>query len=230
MVINIMVPQYKERVIPHFVIKDKISALTHFIGFILSIVATPILLIKGALDNKGLLSLISYAVFLISMILLYGASSAYHSFNIGENNVKLRKLDHMMISILIAGTYTPLCVSLLSFKSGNKLLIAIWTLTVVSMILKAFWINSPRIISSLIYLMMGWTAITVLPELHSLLGDGGFRLLILGGILYSIGALIYAFKLPQLERNKEFKSHELFHLFILGGTLLHYLMIYFYVA
>ncbi len=229
MVINIMVPQTKEK--PHFIVKDRLSALSHFLGFIASIILSPVLLIKGALDSRSLVELVSYSVFTFSMILLYGASSAYHSFNLGnEKNRRLRKLDHMSISVLIAGTYTPLCVTTLRNCGGIKLLAVIWTLALLSIIFKAYWVTCPKFVSSVIYIAMGWACAPYLSRLYTLLTSGGFRMLLLGGIFYTAGGIIYACRIPVLERNREFRSHELFHLFILAGTLFHYLMIYLYIA
>lgn len=230
MVINIMVPEEKE--MPSFVVKDRLSALSHFIGFILAIAATPVLLIKGALDGRSLADLVAYAVFAISMVLLYGASTSYHSFNFRDEgkNRRLRKFDHMMISVLIAGTYTPLCVTTLKGDGGIMLLATIWGLALLSIIFKAYWITCPRFVSSIIYLTMGWACAPCLKTLYSLLTPMGFKFLLAGGIFYTAGGVIYASKLPALEKNREFRSHELFHLFILAGTILHYIMIYSYIA
>ncbi len=230
MVINIMVPQKEE--LPSFAVKDKLSALSHFLGFILAIIATPVLLIKGAMDKKSLVELISYSIFALSMVLLYGASSSYHSFNLGDEgkNRRLRKFDHMMIPVLIAGTYTPLCVTTLHNNGGIILLSAIWILAFLSILFKAFWITCPRFVSSVIYIAMGWAVAPYLKVLYTLLTPSGFRLLLLGGIVYTAGGIIYASKLPLLEKNRNFKSHELFHLFVVAGTIFHYMMIYSYVA
>ena len=230
MVINIMVPQEKKTGL--FRVKDRLSALSHFIGFLCSIVLTPVLLIKGALDGMSAAELGALSIFTLSMVLLYGASTAYHSFDLGDNdrNRRLRKLDHMMIPVLIAGTYTPLCVTTLRNNGGMTLLAVIWILAILSILFKAFRVNCPRFVSSVIYIAMGWACAPYLGALHSLLTPGGFRFLLLGGILYTTGGIIYATKLPMLEKNKEFRSHELFHLFILGGTLMHYLMVFSYVA
>ena len=230
MVINIMVPQEKKTGL--FRVKDRLSALSHFIGFLCSIVLTPVLLIKGALDGMSAAELGALSIFTLSMVLLYGASTAYHSFDLGDNdrNRRLRKLDHMMIPVLIAGTYTPLCVTTLRNNGGMTLLAVIWILAILSILFKAFRVNCPRFVSSVIYIAMGWACAPYLGALHSLLTSGGFRFLLLGGILYTTGGIIYATKLPMLEKNKEFRSHELFHLFILGGTLMHYLMVFSYVA
>lgn len=230
MVINIMVPQEKKTGL--FRVKDRLSALSHFIGFLCSIVLTPVLLIKGALDGMSAAELGALSIFTLSMVLLYGASTAYHSFDLGDNdrNRRLRKLDHMMIPVLIAGTYTPLCVTTLRNNGGMTLLAVIWILAILSILFKAFRVNCPRFVSSVIYIAMGWACAPYLGALHSLLTPGGFRFLLLGGILYTTGGIIYATKLPMLEKNREFRSHELFHLFILGGTLMHYLMVFSYVA
>lgn len=230
MVINIMVPQNERNSL--FIVKDKYSALSHFIGFLVSIIISPLLLIKGALDGRSLLDLISYSIYGLSMIVLYGASTAYHSFNLDDaaKNRRLRKLDHMMIPVLIAGTYTPLCVTTLNGDGGLTLLIIIWSLALLSILFKAFWITCPKAVSSIIYLAMGWTCAPYLGKLYILLTPFGFKFLLLGGIAYTIGGILYSVKLPSLEKNKEFRSHELFHLFVLLGSLFHYLMIYLCVA
>ncbi|MGN1164368.1 MAG: hemolysin III family protein [Candidatus Ornithospirochaeta sp.] len=229
MTVNIMIPKGRE--IPTFRVKDPISTLTHFIAFVISIVAAPILLMKGAMDGKSLVELLSLAVFSLSMIFLYGASSSYHAFNLGEKkNIVLRKIDHAMIGVLVAGTYTPLCVISLRSQGGLVLLSYVWALSLGALVLKLFWINCPKWVSSVLYLLMGWACAPSLGKIYRALTPGGFRLLLLGGITYTIGALIYAMKIPALEKNKNFRSHELFHLFIMGGTLFQYLSIYFYSA
>lgn len=229
MTVNIMLPQAKE--IPSFKAKDPISALTHFIAFIACIIASPILLMKGSMDGLGGVELLSLSIFALSTIFLYGASSCYHGFNIGEKKNKvLRKIDHAMIGILVAGTYTPLCVIALKDVGGIRLMSFVWLLAVSALILKLFWINCPKWVSSVIYLLMGWACAPSLGNIYRTLPPRGFTLLLLGGITYTIGALIYTMKIPALEKNKNFRSHELFHLFIMGGTLFHYAMIYLFVA
>ena len=110
------------------------------------------------------------------------------------------------------------------------MLIVVWALAISALVMKIFWITCPKWVSSLMYLLMGWVCAPNLGRMYSALSGGGFRLLLLGGITYSIGAVIYAMKIPQLEKNRNFRSHELFHLFIMGGTLFHFLMIYFFIA
>lgn len=229
MTVNIMLPKAKE--MPAFRAKDPVSALTHFVSFIIAIIASPILLMKGAYDGLGMVELLSLSVFALSTIFLYGASSCYHGFNIGEKKNKvLRKIDHAMIGILVAGTYTPLCVISLRQVGGIRMMVFVWVLALSALVMKLFWINCPKWVSSVIYLLMGWACAPSLGNIYHTLPSGGFRLLLLGGITYTIGALIYAMKIPALEKNKNFRSHELFHLFIMGGTLFHYGMIYLYIA
>ena len=229
MTINIMLPKAQE--IPSFRAKDPVSALTHFIAFLLSVFASPFLLMKGASDGLKTVELMSLAVFSLSTILLYGASSSYHGFNLGEKrNRILRKLDHAMIGILVAGTYTPLCIISLRNVGGMKLMGFVWILAISALVLKLFWINCPKWVSSVLYLLMGWACAPSLGSIYRTLPSMGFVLLVLGGAAYTVGALIYALKIPMFEKNKYFKSHEIFHLFIMAGTLFHYLMIYNYCA
>lgn len=209
--------------------KDPISALTHFIGFWLSIIGMPLLLVRAAVSSSGFSTpeFLSLAVFMLSMILLYGASTSYHTFRLTrEGNRILKKIDHMMISVLIAGSYTPVCVIVLNNELGTKLLLAIWALALVGILFKAFWVTCPKWVSSVIYIGMGWTAIFVIGPLFHLFTHGQFALLLSGGILYTIGGVIYALK---YRFNDKFTEHELFHIFVLLGSLCHYLMMFSYV-
>lgn len=210
--------------------RDPISAISHFIGFILAIIATPILLIKAAYNNSNLISLISLSIYMLTMIILYGASSSYHSFNISKTfNRILKKIDHISVFLLIAGTYTPICLILLKDKIGMRLLIAIWSIAILGIIFKLFFVYCPKYISSIIYLMMGWLCIFVFPELFKLLPLKAFLLLLIGGLFYSIGAIIYALK-PKILNNEYFTNHELFHIFVLLGSIMHYLFIFCYLT
>ncbi len=210
--------------------KDPISALTHFIGFWLAILGMPLLLVRGAVSPSelGARELFSLAVFMLSMILLYGASTAYHTFRLTPRGDKiLKKIDHMMICVLIAGSYTPVCAIVLSGSLGTKLLILIWTLALAGILFKAFWVTCPKWVSSIIYIGMGWTAIFVIVPLFHIMSTAEFALLVGGGILYTIGGVIYALKIRFSDR---FTEHELFHIFVLLGSLCHYLMMFSYVG
>ncbi|MBR2067898.1 MAG: hemolysin III family protein [Solobacterium sp.] len=211
-----------------FRLKDYYSALTHIIGFILSILAMPILLCKAAANHANLSSLIAYSIYALSMILLYGASSAYHSFNISPKaNAILKRIDHMSIFILIAGTYTPICVVALRDAQGLWLLFVTWLLALAGIIFKYFFVFCKKWVSSILYLAMGWLCIFILPALYKQLGIFGFLLLAIGGLFYSIGALIYA-KKNEKEIFPGFGAHEVFHCFVLAGSLCHFLVVLFY--
>ena len=214
-----------------FHVKDPGSALTHFIAMIGAAIAAVPLLHKAAeeADSRHLAAL---AVFIISMILLYAASTTYHTFNISEHvNKILRKIDHMMIFILIAGTYTPVCLIVLGNKSGYRMLSLVWGIAIVGIIINALWINCPKWFSSVIYIAMGWVCIMAIRQIVAALTPAAFAWLLAGGIIYTIGGVIYALKLPIFNsKHKNFGSHEIFHLFVMGGSFCHYMMMYGYVA
>ena len=210
-----------------FHIKDPGSSITHFIGFICAILATPCLLIYASARHIGLAGLGSLSVFMISMILLYGASTAYHTFIVQPHTEKiLKRIDHMMIFVLIAGSYTPVCAMVLPQPIGTILLAVIWGLAFAGMVLKLFWVTCPKWFSSIIYIAMGWACVFVMPQLYVSLSWQAFLLLALGGIIYTIGGVIYAMKLKVFnERFPKFGSHEVFHVCVMLGSLCHYFAI-----
>lgn len=211
---------YEEPVF-HFRLKDKWSALTHLFGFIGAIIMMPVLLIRASVCGADTLALFSYAVFMLSMILLYGASFSYHAYNISEKaNMILKKTDHMSIFLLIAGSYTPVCLVALRHTAGPVLLAVIWGTALAGMIFKFCWVTCPKWVSSVIYTVMGWMCIFSLPAIVEALGAGGVAWLAAGGVLYSVGAVFYAVK-PRFITSKVFGCHEIFHCFVLAGSLCH---------
>lgn len=211
-----------------FKVKDPMSALTHFIGFLFSIFLTPFMLIQGCLKGYSLMELISLSIFMLSLVLLYGASTAYHTFRLGTAaGLNLKRMDHMMIFVLIAGTYTPLCLIKLG-QTGLYLLIAVWALAAVGMLFKLLWVTCPKWVSSVIYIAMGWVVIFAFPTVYRCVSPIPFVFLLAGGIIYTIGGIIYALKLVKINsRESLWGSHEIFHLFVLGGSLCHFICIYF---
>ena len=212
-------------------IKDPGSAITHFIGWLMAIFAATPLLIKAA-GNPDKIHMISLAVFIISMILLYGASTIYHTLDISEKvNRRLRKMDHMMIFVLIAGTYTPVCLLTLPKPSGLMLLAAVWGIALVGIFIKGFWITCPKWFSSVLYIAMGWSCLSVLGQLFSLLPLHAFLWLLAGGLIYTAGGIIYALRLPLFDaRHPMFGLHEIFHLFVMAGSLCHFVFMFCYLA
>ncbi len=212
-------------------IREPGSAITHFIGMMMAVFAAVPLLIKAAME-PGTASLASMSVFMLSMILLYGASATYHSINVSEKVIRVfRKIDHMMIFILIAGSYTPVCMIVLGGKLGYTLLTVIWGIAIAGIGIKAFWITCPKWFSSVVYIAMGWVCVGVFGPLWNTLPPSAFLWLLAGGIIYTIGGVIYALKLPIFNsRHAYFGSHEIFHLFVMGGSICHFIFMYLYVA
>ena len=211
-------------------IREPGSAITHLIGMVLAIIASTPLLLKAAF-SYGRIAVIAMAIFMTSMILLYAASTLYHSVNVSGKRLKFfRKIDHMMIFVLIAGSYTPVCLLVLEPSSGKNLLIAVWAIAAAGILIKMCWITCPKWFSSILYIAMGWACVSVFGELLALLSTPAFGWLLAGGILYTIGGVIYALKLPVFNSiHKNFGSHEIFHLFVMGGSICHFICMYCYI-
>lgn len=209
-------------------IREPGSAITHFIACLMAAIAASPLIVKA----HGGMTTVSLAIFAASMILLYGASALYHSINVTDKVLRVfRKIDHMMIFVLIAGSYTPVCLVVLGDRRGYALLATVWGIAIAGMLIKAFWITCPKWFSSILYIAMGWACLAVFGTLWSTLSRGAFLWLLAGGILYTVGGVIYALKLPIFNaRHKNFGSHEIFHLFVMGGSVCHFIFMYLYVA
>ena len=209
-------------------IREPINSLTHLAGLLLS-VAGAFLLLDRALQDPTAASLISALVFSLGLIGLYGASTIYHWIIASPRVIaRLRTFDHIMIYILIAATYTPICLLALNRMTGGVLLGIIWGLTLTGIILKLVWKSAPRWLYTGLYLGLGWAAVTVIYPLIQALPAMAIVLMVSGGLSYTAGAVIYGMK-PRRLRIGPFHYHEIFHLFILGGSLLHFLMVYLYV-
>ncbi len=212
-------------------IREPGSALTHFIGMMLAVFAAVPLLVKAAITS-GPRNFAAMCIFMLSMILLYGASTMYHSVNVSGKFLRIfRKIDHIMIFVLIAGSYTPVCLIVLGGKRGYTLLGLVWGIALAGMLIKAFWITCPKWFSSLIYISMGWVCVLVFGDLLAALPPVAFVWLLAGGIIYTIGGIIYALKLPIFNaKYKFFGSHEVFHIFCMLGSVCHFIFMYNYVA
>lgn len=212
-------------------IREPGSAITHFIGMLMAVFAALPLLIKAGVSGSSL-TVIAMAVFAASMILLYGASATYHSVSVSDRVLRVfRKIDHMMIFVLIAGSYTPVCLIVLGGNLGYTLLAVVWGIAVAGMLVKALWITCPKWFSSVIYIAMGWVCLGVFGQLWNTLPKAAFLWLLAGGIIYTVGGIIYALKLPIFNaKHENFGSHEVFHLFVMGGSICHFIFMYQYVA
>lgn len=212
-------------------IREPGSAITHFIGMMMAVFAAAPLLIKAA-STADPISYPAMTVFILSMIALYGASALYHSVTVKERILTIfQKIDHMMIFVLIAGSYTPVCLIVLDHKLGYPLLAVVWIIAIIGMLINILWITCPKWFSSIVYIAMGWVCISVVKALWSTLPRSAFLWLLAGGIIYTIGGVIYALKLPIFNsKHKNFGSHEIFHLFVMGGSVCHFIFMYHYVA
>lgn len=207
--------------------KDPGSAITHFIGMLMAIFAAIPLLLKAAHEPDSIY-IISLSVYAISLILLYAASTAYHTFDLSDKaNTIFKKIDHMMIFVLIAGSYTPICLLVLDKAVGIPLLGLVWGIAIVGIGIKAFWVFCPKWVSSILYIGMGWTCVLAFSQILNSLTPTAFGWLLTGGIVYTIGGVIYALKLPIFNsKHKNFGSHEIFHLFVMGGSTCHFVVMY----
>ncbi len=212
-------------------IREPGSAITHFIAMMMAILAATPLLIKAVLSGQAVV-FAAMVIFIGSMVLLYGASATYHSINAGGRILRVfRKLDHMMIFVLIAGSYTPVCLVVLGGRVGYTLLAVVWGLALLGMAVKALWITCPKWFSSIIYIAMGWICLGVFGQLWLALPRAAFLWLLAGGLIYTAGGVIYALKLPLFNsRHRYFGSHEIFHLFVMGGSVCHFIFMFQYVA
>lgn len=205
-------------------IREPINSITHLIGMILAMIALPFVFTK----SDTLMQLIAVTIFIMGLIGLYGTSSIYHALKKAPDTLKKwRKADHIMIYILIAATYTPICLIGLKGITGIILLSAIWFLTILGIIFKVLWINMPRKIYTSFYVILGWAAVFAIYPLYKAVGGIAVLFLAAGGVSYTVGAIVYAKK--SKVKIGHFGFHEIFHLFILVGSLCHFLMIYFYI-
>ena len=206
------------------------SAITHGIGA--ALLGTVLLLLRCAALSLSPWHVVSFLIYGVSMVGLYTASTLYHCRNVSvKGRIALRKYDHASIYFLIAGTYTPICLVVLRTDGawGWALFGVIWALALAGLVLTLAWITAPRWLTAGIYIFMGWLAVVALVPLLRLLPPAGFFWVLGGGILYTVGGVLYAVKWPGRD-NPRFGCHEIFHLFILMGSVFHFMLMYRVVA
>lgn len=206
-------------------LREPISGLTHLVGVVLAVIALVVLLAEGAgrVDQ-----FVAFGIFGCSLIALYSASALYHLLPVSPAAVaRLRRLDHMTIFILIAGTYTPICV--LALEDGWGLLGLVWTLALCGVALKLLWMDAPRWLSVGLYLAMGWVAVVAASAIFRAVPSGGIAWIVGGGLVYSAGAVIYGLKRPNPVPGV-FGFHELWHLFVMAGSACHFWVMLRYIA
>ena len=205
------------------------SAITHGVGAALAAAGTAALLLRAArLQDPALLVL--FLIYGLSMFGLYTASTLYHCLRTPvPGRIALRKYDHCSIYLLIAGSYTPICMTVLWGGVGAPLLLAIWLCAAAGIILTIAKLDIPRWLTSVIYLAMGWMALFAIAPLSRVLPAAGMFWLIAGGVLYTVGGVLYAVKWPG-RNNPRFGCHEIFHVFIVLGSVSHFILMYSVVA
>lgn len=209
--------------------REPINGFTHLGGAILSFVGLLALVIKTTLTNPSIVDISAVIIFGISLILLYSASATYHLVVASEKVISfLRRIDHSMIFVLIAGSYTPFCLIGLKGVTGWISFIIVATIAICGILFKMIWFKCPRWISTCIYIGMGWISVFLIKPLSNSIPLEGVFLLVLGGIFYTIGAIIYGIK-PEALKFKKLGFHEIFHIFILLGSLCHFFAVYKYV-
>src|ERR671913_203487 len=210
-------------------LREPVNGLTHLAAGLLAFIGLVVLMATAASAGRTD-QLVAFGVFGVSLISLYTASTLYHLLPLSPVGVaRLRRLDHMMIFVLIAGTYTPFCLLALEGAWRVGLLSMIWGLAVCGILLKLFWMGAPRWLSVALYLGMGWVGVIAAPALFLAVPTGGIVWVLGGGLLFTAGALIYWLKRPNLVPGL-FEFHELWHLFVVAGSACHFWAVLHYVA
>lgn len=207
-------------------LRDPFSSLSHLIGALLAAVGLVFMILKSTDLNQHFgLYLASYLVFGITLILMFSASALYHWAKISEAGIRqLKRIDHIAIFAVIAGTYTPFCLIGLKGSYGWWLFGIIWGIALFGIAMKIFWLHAPRFVSTLFYLAMGWACAFAIGPLSEAISEQALYWLIMGGVSYSVGAIVYALKWPNPIPD-HFGFHEIWHLFVIGGAASHYISI-----
>jgi hemolysin III len=210
-------------------LREPVNALTHLVGAVLSIVGLVVLLMATA-KNGDVRHIVAVSIFGASLVMMYVVSALYHASTLSERGMgHFQRIDHVMIYVLIAGSYTPICLIVLGGRLGMALLITVWALAALGLFQKIVWMRAPRWLSTALYLGMGWIGVVLARPLITAASPGFFLWLLAGGIAYSLGAVIYANKWPR-RGARIFGPHEIWHLFVMAGSFAHYWAILSYVA
>jgi hemolysin III len=201
--------------------EEKLNIWSHAFGIFLSIIALVLLIIK-AVQQDNIWMMISFPIFGVSLILLYLASTLYHASKEPQKRFKLKVFDHAAIYVLIAGSYTPFTLVSLNGETGWLIFSMVWVMAFTGIILKLFFTGRFKVISTAMYVLMGWLIVFYFQDLTAHLHEKGVFYLILGGVLYTIGAILYSIKKIKF-------NHAIFHFFVLAGSFCHFLSIYLYV-
>lgn len=210
-------------------LREPINSITHFAGAGLSIIALIAMLIKVTINGASSMAILSVTIFGISLILLYTTSATYHGvISTDKVILTLKKLDHSMIFILIAGSYAPFCLLAIGGSFGVTMFTVMMSIAALGIIFKLCWFNCPRWLQTSMYIAMGWSAVFMIKPLAAVLPLSSIFWLVLGGVLYTIGGVIYGAK-PKKLKIGIWGFHEIFHIFILLGSLSHFICVFTYI-
>ncbi|RNC83030.1 MAG: hemolysin III family protein [Balneola sp.] len=202
-----------------FPFREPFNAISHLIGAIIAIGWTFLLLFEAPDQDPGYL--LSFGVYGLTVFLMFFSSAVYHSINVSFAKEEFfRLLDHIMIYLVIAGSYTPICIIVLEGGWQLGMLIGIWSFAIIGTLKKIFWLNAPRWFSTGLYLLMGWLAVLIFPIIWRELPHWFSYWIVIGGLFYSIGAVIYILEKPNFS--ERFRFHELWHLFVMAGAFSHF--------
>ncbi|MDY0222184.1 MAG: hemolysin III family protein [Desulfobacterium sp.] len=212
-----------------YVPREPINAFSHMAGAIFSVIGLTLLVVEAAL-KAGVWHIVSFSIFGFALVLMYTASTLYHALHLSPAGLlRLKRFDHIMIFMLIAGTYTPICLVPLRGPWGWTLFGTVWGIALAGVIIKLLFINIPRWVSTAIYLIMGWLCVVAIYPLLVTLSAGCLFWLGLGGFFYTLGAVIYGLKRPNPWPDI-FGFHEIWHFFVLAGSFCHFWVVFRYLT
>jgi hemolysin III len=190
------------------------NAITHGIGALLAVAALVVLIVMAAIHGS-VWHIVSFSIFGATLVLLYFASTLYHSLTHAKAKRVFHKFDHISIYLLIAGTYTPFCLTALRGWIGWTVLGVVWSCAILGAVLKAISVGKRIKLSTVLYILMGWVILVAIQPLYKAMPFNGFLFLIAGGISYTIGTIFFI-------RNQVKYNHSVWHVFVLGGSVLHF--------
>ena len=209
------------------VIREPVNSISHAAGAVASIAGLTLLIIFSSLKGS-VWHIVSFTIFGSTLVMMFTSSSLYHGLKISDTKIAIfRRIDHIMIFLLIAGTYTPICLIPLRGPWGWSIFGVVWGLALAGIIIKIFFMNVPRTISTLIYLIMGWVCIVAIYPIITYLQPACIAWLVAGGLFYSIGAVIYSLKKPDPFPGI-FGFHEIWHIFVISGSFCHFWVVFKY--
>ncbi|WP_170006276.1 PAQR family membrane homeostasis protein TrhA [Bacillus fonticola] len=207
--------------------REPVNTWTHFVTFLAGIVGLVFLILLAVEESPSKVT--TMTIYGVTLIVLFGASSLYHWVRVKPKaQLVFRKIDHISIFLFIAGSYTPLFFHGLEGPWRWTMLSAVWAIAVVGIVLKIWFMNAPRWVSTLFYITLGWVAVVPFAQLIDTLPTNALVLMIVGGVAYTVGGIIYATKIFDFFPNK-FGFHEIFHLFVMAGALAHFFMMFLFI-